>query len=257
MPQALALSQRLHAGEPVYSAWCTLGAPIIAEMLGREGFAAVTLDQQHGLFDTATTAAAIAGVYAAGASPIVRIPVGDVATASRVLDFGAQAVIAPMINTVEEARALVAATKFPPLGSRSWGPQRAIALAGLTDQMDYLRHANRFTFVFAMVETRTAVKNLDLILKTRGIDGVFVGPSDLSIALSSGAVLEPVSRDIDRELDRVAKAAKKAGKIAGAFCHSAERARELAERGYRFLAFGSEASYLRAGVGPALAVLRT
>lgn len=246
-PHALTLAHAMQSGRPVFTAWCTLAAPIVAEQIAREGFAAIVLDQQHGLYDMASTAAAISAVHAAGSAPIVRIPVGDFAAASRVLDYGAEAVIAPMINTPADAEALAAATKYPPLGERSWGPHRATAIAGIADPKTYLRHANTLTLAFAMVETRAALKNLDVILKTRGIDGVFVGPSDLSIALSNGSVLEPESQDIERELDHVAKAAKKARKFAGAYCHSAERGLALAERGFRLLAVGSDAGFLRAG----------
>lgn len=241
------LAQALHSGQPVYTAWCSLAAPILAESIARHGFPAIVLDQQHGLYDMASTAAAIGAVHAAGSAPIVRIPVGDFAAASRVLDYGAEAVIAPMINTPADAQALVAASKYPPLGQRSWGPHRAAALAGMGDHKTYLRNANGLTLAFAMIETRAALKNLDIILKIRGVDGVFVGPSDLSIALSNGAVLEPESQDIERELERVAKAAKKARKFAGAYCHTAERALALVERGFQFLAVGGDASFLRAG----------
>lgn len=241
----MALAANLRAGKTIYSAWCTLASPIVAELIAREGFAAVTLDQQHGLFDTSTTASAIAGIIGADAAPFVRIPVGDFAGASRALDFGAQGIIAPMINTVEEAQAFADAVKYPPIGERSWGAHRAMSLMGIADQKDYLANANSFTLALAMVETRTALKNLELILKTRGIDGVFVGPSDLSIALSNGTVIEPESPDIDRELERVAKLAKKAGKIAGAYCSSAERARELAGRGFQLIAIGSDTALLR------------
>ena len=128
-----ALAQRLRAGETVYTGWCPLGSAIVAETLAREGFNTVTLDQQHGLWDTAATVTGIAAVRAGGAAAVVRIPLGAFAGASRVLDLGAEGVIAPMINTAADARTFVAATKFPPLGERSWGPQRAMALAGVAD----------------------------------------------------------------------------------------------------------------------------
>src|SRR5262245_39150831 len=127
------LARRLAAGETVYTGWCALPAPIVAETIGREGFAAVTIDQQHGLWDTAATAAGIAAIRMSGAAPIVRVPLGAFAVASRALDFGAEGVIAPMINTEADARAFVSATKYPPLGERSWGPTRAMTLTGITD----------------------------------------------------------------------------------------------------------------------------
>lgn len=254
---AFTLASALRSGKPVFTAWCGLASPIVAELIAREGFPAVVLDQQHGLYDMETTIPAIAAVRMAGAAPVVRIPVGGFAAASRLLDYGAEAIIAPMVNSAADAKAFVAAAKYPPIGERSWGPHRATTLAGMADQKVYLREANALTVAFAMIETRAALKNLDLILKTRGIDGVFIGPSDLSINLSNGSVLEPVSPDIDRELDRVAKSAKKAGKIAAVYCHSAERACELAQRGFRFLAIGSDLGFLRAGTAPAVKAMRS
>src|SRR5689334_25423802 len=113
---AFSLAGRLKAGETVYSGWCGLPAPIVAELVGREGFPAVALDAQHGLWDTAALVAGIASVLQPGAAPVVRVPVGDFGGVSRALDFGAEAVIAPMINTEAEARAFAAAAKFPPVG---------------------------------------------------------------------------------------------------------------------------------------------
>src|SRR5271156_5105975 len=99
------LATRLHAGETVFSGWCGLPYPIVAETLGRDGFAAVTLDSQHGLWDLGAILAAVAAVRQGGAAPIVRVPVADFAMVSRALDFGAEGIIAPMINTPEDARA--------------------------------------------------------------------------------------------------------------------------------------------------------
>jgi 4-hydroxy-2-oxoheptanedioate aldolase len=108
----------------------------------------------------------------------------------------------------------------------------------------------------AMIETRTALDNLEAILDTAGIDGLFLGPSDLSIALSDGKSLDPLAKEVDRELDRMVAAAQKAGKIPGAFCHTAERAAALAKRGVRFLAVMSDIAMLRAGAAAALKVLK-
>ena len=248
MAAGFTLGARLRAGETVFTGWCGLAAPILAETIARDGFAAVTLDQQHGLYDMANTAQAIAGIRLAGAAPLVRVPLGDFAVVSRVLDFGAEGVIAPMINTPQDAHALVSAGKYPPIGERSWGPHRATILAGMSDQKVYLRDANALTVIFAMIETRQALDNLEAIVSTPGIDGVFLGPSDLLIALSNGAVVDPFSAEVDREATRILEAAKKAGKIPGAYTHSGERAAELAKRGFRFIAVSSDLAMLRAGV---------
>jgi 4-hydroxy-2-oxoheptanedioate aldolase len=253
---SFSLARRLKAGETVYTGWCGLPYPIVAEIVGREGFPAVTLDGQHGLWDTSAIVSAIAAVRQGGAAPIVRVPVGDFASVSRALDFGAEGIIAPMINTQADARALAAYAKFPPIGERSWGPHRAMMLGGIADMNVYLAEANNLTVTLAMVETRTALSNLDAIAGTPGIDGLFLGPSDLSIALSDGRSIDPLSKEVDNEIDRIIAAANKAGKIPGAYCHSADRAVALAKRGMRFIAVSSDMGFLRAGAAAQVKVLK-
>lgn len=256
MTMQFSLARRLKAGETVFTGWCPLPYPVVAETVAREGFVAVTIDQQHGLWDTASTLTGIAAIRQGGAAPIVRIPVGSFATASRVLDFGAEGVIAPMINTVEDARALVAVTKYPPIGERSWGPHRAMTLGNVPDMKTYLREANDVVVTIAMIETRTALANLEAIAGTPGIDALFVGPSDLSIALTDGAELDPHSALVERELDRLIAAARKANKIPGLYCANAERALFAAKRGFRFLAVGSDLGFLRAGTAAQVKALK-
>ena len=256
MTTSFSLASWLRAGETVFSGWCGLAAPLLTEVIAREGFRAVTLDMQHGLWGMTETVQAIAAIRQGGGAPVVRVPLGDFATASRALDFGAEGIISPMINTVADARAFVAASKYPPLGERSWGPHRATMLAGLADQKVYLAEGNAQTVTFAMIETRAALDNMAAIAATPGIDALFLGPADLSIALSNGATVDPMSADVDRELDRIAEAARKAGKIMGAYCHTAERAMALAKRGIRFLAVGSDLGFLRSGTAAALKALK-
>jgi 4-hydroxy-2-oxoheptanedioate aldolase len=254
--ESFSLAGRLRAGETVYSGWCGLASPLVAEVIAREGFSAVTVDMQHGLWDITQIVGAIAAIRHGGGAPVVRVPLGDFATASRALDFGAEGIISPMINTAADARAFVAATKYPPVGERSWGPHRATMLGGLADQKVYLKEGNALTFTLAMIETRAALDNVAAIAATPGIDGLFLGPADLSIALSQGATIDPLLPDVDRELERITEAARDAGKIMGAYCHTAERAVALAKRGVRFLAVGSDLGFLRAGAAAALKTLK-
>jgi 4-hydroxy-2-oxoheptanedioate aldolase len=251
------LARRLRAGETVFSAWCGLPAPLVAENIARAGFSAAVIDQQHGLWDTATTLAAIGGINHAGSAPIVRVPLGDFGGAARMFDFGAEGIIAPMINSAADARAFVAATKYPPLGERSVGAHRAAAMAGLPDQRPYLKEANDITITMAMIETRAAMSNLDAIAATPGIDMLFVGPSDLSMGLTDGKTLDPHSPEVEAALDQILAACKQAGKIPGLFCIDAERALATAKRGFRFLTIGSDLGFLRAGVAEQLNKLKS
>jgi 4-hydroxy-2-oxoheptanedioate aldolase len=251
-----ALARRLRAGETVYAAWCTLASPIAAETVAREGFAAVVLDQQHGLWDTASIIAGVSALHHAGSTPVVRVPLGDFAFVSRALDFGAEAIIAPMINTAADARQFASVAKYPPLGERSWGPMRAMTLQGRTVPVDYLREANDGTLTLAMIETATALGNVEAIAATPGIDALFVGPYDLSTALSGGKAQDVQAPEVERAINQICAAAKKAGKIPGIYCRDAERALAMAKRGFRFITIGSDQGFLRDGTAAQLKTLK-
>ncbi len=242
---AFALARRLRAGETVYAAWCMIGSSIVAETIAREGFAAVVLDAQHGLWDTSALIAGVGGLHHAESTPAVRVPLNDFALVSRALDFGAEAIIAPMINNAADARQFVAAAKYPPLGERSWGPIRAMALQGRTAPVDYIREANDGTLTLAMIETTTALGNVDAIAATDGIDALFIGPYDLSTALSAGAAQNMQAPEVEQAIDKICAAAKKAGKIPGIYCRDVASALAMAKRGFRFIVAGNDQTTLR------------
>jgi 4-hydroxy-2-oxoheptanedioate aldolase len=253
---AFALARRLRAGETVYSAWCTLASPVVAESIAREGFAAVVLDIQHGLWDTASLIAGVGAVHHGGAAPVVRVPLADFAFVSRALDIGAEAIIAPMINTPADARAFAAAAKYPPLGERSWGPQRAMALQDRGAPVDYLREANEGTLTLAMIETPAALANVEAIATTPGVDALFVGPYDLSTALSGGKAQDVTAPQVEKAVDTICTAAVKAGKIPGIYCRDAERALAMAKRGFKFITIGSDLGIVREGAAEILKALK-
>lgn len=248
------LAARLRADETVITAWSTLAVPVLAELLGRAGYGAVTLDMQHGAHDLASVREGIAAARLGGAHAVVRPPVDDFATVSRALDLGAEAVIMPMVNTIEDALALVGASKFPPAGVRSWGPHRAAMLQGLTPA-EYLASANTETVAFAMIETPAALEALDEMLAVDGLDGVFIGPADLSLTLSEGRELAPSSAKVQTIAAEVARRARAAGKVAGIFCNNAADARSAREMGFRFISHGIEMSMLLEVAGARLAEL--
>jgi 4-hydroxy-2-oxoheptanedioate aldolase len=253
---AFALARRLRAGETVYSAWCSLASPIVAETIAREGFAAVTLDAQHGLWDTGSIIAGIGALCHAGAAPIVRVPLGDFGLVSRALDVGAEAVIAPMINTPADARQFASVAKYPPLGERSWGPQRAMSLQGLSVATDYLRDANSGTLTLTMIETPAALSNVDAIAATPGIDALFIGPYDLSTSLSAGKAQDINAPEVDKAIDQICAAAVKAGKIPGIYCRDAGRALAMAKRGFKFITVGNDQGLVREGAAAQVKALK-
>ena len=250
---APSLAARFRDGESLISSWIGMPEPLVAEMAARSGFDCVTLDMQHGLWGPEGVMRGIGAVALAGRPALVRIPVGDFAMASRALDMGAEAIIAPMVNSVADAKAFVAAVKFPPVGERSWGPNRTLALFGETDGNAYLKRANTETLAFAMIETRAALDALDTILAVDGIDAVFVGPSDLSITLSGGAALDQRSAAAEEAVREILAKAHGAGKRAGIFAITAAQAIDYRALGYDLVALGTDSIYLRLGAAALLA----
>ena len=243
----MTLAVRLAAGETLCTAWSGVPDALTVEIVAAQGFEAVTLDMQHGGHNEDSVLRSIVPILRADKHAIVRIPVGRCDMASRALDFGAEAVIAPMINSVEDARRFAAAMKYPPLGERSWGPTYAAPRAGATDMQDWLRNVNRRTVAFAMIETRAALDSLDGILETPGIDGIFLGPSDFSIAWSNGETINPGLESMMETVEQVSTRAKQAGKHAAIYVMDPTIAGRFVEMGFGLLAMGSEHVLVRLG----------
>ncbi|WP_438391870.1 HpcH/HpaI aldolase family protein [Caballeronia sp. DA-9] len=241
------LSADLRSGETILSSWVNIPEPLVTEATLRAGFDAVTIDMQHGLLGCESVSRCITSAALVGKPAIVRVPVGDFAMASRALDMGAQAVIAPMINSAHDAKRFVEFTKYPPLGERSFGPFRAMSLVNETDLSFHLQSANRNTLALAMIETVTAVAALEEILEIDGIDGIFLGPGDLSISLYKGSKLAMNDPMILGILQEVATKTIKKGKLATTYASTPERARAVQDMGYRFVAMGNDLNYLSAG----------
>jgi 4-hydroxy-2-oxoheptanedioate aldolase len=188
----------------------------------------------------------------------VRVPLNDFALVSRALDFGAEAIVAPMINSPSDALRFAGAAKYPPLGERSWGPLRAMALQSpRTAPVAYMREANDGTLTFAMVETAAALACVDTIASTPGIDGLFVGPYDLATALSGGSAQDVQAAQVEQAIDTICAAAKKSDKIPGIYCRDTEGAVVMAERGYRFVIAGNDQTTLRAATVVQLKALKS
>lgn len=248
------LADRLAKGDSIVSAWCGLPDPAIAGVLAREAFDAITLDMQHGPITLGDVIAAIPLINAAGKPALARIPVGEFQNVSKLFDSGVSGVIAPMINTMADARGFAAASKYPPMGERSWGSYGGLAASGL-DPNGYLREANRFSMSFAMIETREAMAILDDILALEGIDAVFVGPSDLSIALSGGREVNALSAEVDEAIRHIIARASAAGKPVAIYAQSAERAKAFLDMGAKLVTVMSDTAFLRSAAQSALKIL--
>jgi 4-hydroxy-2-oxoheptanedioate aldolase len=170
----------------------------------------------------------------------------------KALDAGAYGVICPMISTREEAQRLVAYTRYAPLGTRSFGPVRASLYAGA----DYATQANRTVVAFAMIETAQALDNLDAILSVEGLEAIYVGPSDLSLALGCKPVFDDVEPEVAQALEHIAERARAHGVVAGVHCGRADVARARVALGYRFVTVGSDTRLLASGAQELLAAMR-
>jgi 4-hydroxy-2-oxoheptanedioate aldolase len=218
----------------------------LAAQVARLPLDGVCLDMQHGMIGFSDAVAMIAAINAAGRPALVRSLWNDPAIPGQAFDAGAVCVIAPMVNTRAQAEALVRAAKYPPMGARSWGGYTALQASGLAPS-EYLREANRMTMVFSMVETVEALENVDEIAATPGLDGLFVGPSDLSITLSRGAGIDKLGKDTLKAMERVSAAAQRNGIVAGAFGGSAEVIKTYLALGFTFLAAAVDVDLLQWG----------
>lgn len=252
----MTLATRLKGGERIFTAWSAIPDSLTVEAVAHLDFDAVTLDMQHGAHSEDSVARALLPVGHLKRHSIVRIPVGRFDMASRALDFGAEAIIAPMINCVEDARRLAAATKYPPLGERSWGPGLAMPRAATNDARAWLREGNKNTLTFAMIETRAALDCIDEIAAVDGIDGLFVGPADFSIAWSNGETIDPTLEDMMEGVALVANKARAAGKLAAIYVVAPQTTGRFAEMGFQLFAIGTEPRFLAVGGNNLVAAAR-
>jgi 4-hydroxy-2-oxoheptanedioate aldolase len=232
--------------EPFLFSWMTIPSAQLAGQLARLPMEGVCLDMQHGMIGFSDSAPMIAAISNAGRPAIARVLWNEPGLIGQVLDAGAAAVIVPMVNSKAEAEAMVSSAKYPPLGRRSWGGYTALQTYGMSPA-DYLKQANSITQVFAMIETQAALNAVEEIAAVRGLDGLFVGPSDLSIALSKGAGIDKTAKHTLEAMKRVAAAAAKNNLVAGAFAGTAEIIKAYQGMGYTFMAGAVDVDLLQAG----------
>jgi 4-hydroxy-2-oxoheptanedioate aldolase len=238
---AAEFAARLRARETVIGYWSALDAPPATERIARLGYDYVCLDGQHGYLGYsgllhALLAVDAAGGAAGGAVGLVRVAANDITPIGRALDAGARGVIVPLIETAADAADAVASVRYPPVGRRSFATNRS----GLSPA-----EANERNVVIAMIETPTALSEVDAICATPGLDGVYVGPSDLSLAVGGAFPMDPaVSTEFEAAVTQIREAARQAGIAAGVHTRDgATAARRLAE-GFTFASIASDLAHL-------------
>jgi 4-hydroxy-2-oxoheptanedioate aldolase len=220
--------------------WCAIPSAFSAELMGRAGFDWVCIDTQHGLIGYDVMVPMLQALTATGCPSIVRVAWNDAATIMKTLDAGAEGVIVPMVNTVADAKAAVAACRYAPVGGRSWGPMRARMV-----NPEYSVDSGAEVICTVMIETVEALSNLDAILAVDGIDAIFVGPNDLAVSMgvrgSSYAGEDQRHRDA---MERIGSACAERGITAGIMCGSPEVADQWRRKGFKMLAVGNDAALL-------------
>ncbi len=226
-----ALKKMLAEGKRTVNGWVSIPSSFAAEIYAAQGFESVALDMQHGALDINDVVSLLQAIsLSPDVTPMARVPWNNPADIMRVLDSGAYGIICPMINTKKEAEALVQAGRYAPMGARSIGPFRAAQYAGA----DYPAHANDEILLIAMIETTEAVKNLDEILSVKGLDGVYVGPGDLSISMGHPPTLDPSDKGVLAAMAEIAKKTRAKGKIAGVHTDGPKTAAKRYAEGYQF-----------------------
>jgi len=238
----------LDAGKTLSNVWIMLGSSLSLEIAAHAGWDTVTIDLQHGHGGFSHMVAMITAADAAKTPALVRIPHNEPGYIHRALDAGAQGVIAPMINTGNDAQDFASACKYPPVGGRSWGPVRA---ALITDG-DYTTEANDWTFCCVQIETQAALDNIDDIMSVDGIDCVLVGPNDLCLSLTKGKKLDINAPEVLDALDLILAKAKEHNVYAWCFANDAEYARMVAKKGYQIITAGADVGFVAAGAEASL-----
>lgn len=239
-------------GEAVVNGWLSIPSSFSAEVMAHQGFDSLTVDMQHGVIDYQAAVTMLQAISTTSTVPLARVPWNDPAHLMKTLDAGVYGVICPMISTREQAEALVQACKYPPRGFRSWGPVRASIYAGA----DYGDHADAEVVVMPMIETADALKNLDEILSVPGVDAIYVGPSDLSLALGYKPRLDQTDAGVVEAQKKIVAACKKHGVVAGIHNNSAAYALQMIEQGYQFVTVASDSRLLAVRAAEEVAVVR-
>ncbi|MBH0779798.1 HpcH/HpaI aldolase family protein [Nocardia bovistercoris] len=234
------IQRALADGRPSYGIWVAGPSHISAEAIGRGPLDWALLDMQHGGIDAANLLPTIQAVELGGGASLVRVAVNEPSLIMRALDLGAIGVVVPMVSTARQARAAAEAMRYPPLGTRSFGPVRNFyGVDGASDSVTCL----------VMIETAEGLENVVEIAATPGVDGLFIGPMDLGLALGVGLRgADPANEVVAHAVASVVEAAEAQGVFVGAAGMGPEHAEALLAAGVRLVTLGSDVGYVRAGL---------
>jgi 4-hydroxy-2-oxoheptanedioate aldolase len=229
------------SGKAVVNGWLAIPSGFSAEVIAQCGFDSVTVDMQHGVQDYQSMVQCFQAMHGHPVTPMVRVPWNEPGIIGKVLDGGAHGLICPMINTPEEAKNLVQYSKYPPKGTRSNGPIRS-GMYGPAG--DYQQTANDEIVLLPMMETKTAVGNMEAILDVEGIDGVYIGPSDLGFSYGLVPKLDREEPEMLKIYEKIIKECDKRGLYPGIHCSGPAGAAKHIGMGFRLVTLASDSGIM-------------
>lgn len=233
--------EKLRKKEPVSAAWAQMGSSVSAEILAEAGFDALVIDMEHAPVDIPKLVQLLQSTKGTDCVPFVRAPWNDLVWCKQILDAGAQGIHIPYVSTKEEAEYAVKSCKYAPEGWRGIaGSQRAVTY-GLHKEM-YYKRANEDIVVMAAIETPEGVENIDEIVRVEGLDGIFIGPGDLSASM--GYIGNPAAREVRAAIAKIENVVLKSDKFLGTVAPNVQAAKELYDKGYSIIYFLSDVTEL-------------
>ena len=240
-------------GKPVVNGWLQIPSTVSAEVMAHQGWDSLTVDMQHGLVDYTNALPMLQTISSTDVTPLARVNWNEPGQIMKILDAGAYGVICPMVSNKKEAENFVKACLYPPNGYRSYGPIRGLVYGG----PDYADQANNEILKFAMIETKESLENLDEIMKTTGLDGIYIGPADLSLAIGEKPSFDkPEGDPVYEVIMKILDHAKKNNVIAGIQNGQPEYAEKMINKGFQLVTIGSDQRYMTAASKDALSKLK-
>jgi 4-hydroxy-2-oxoheptanedioate aldolase len=249
------LKQLWAEGKPAINGWCSIGNSFTAEIMAAQGFDSITIDMQHGALDYSHVLPMFQAMRASGATLMARVPWNEPGIIMKALDAGAYGIICPMVNTAEDAALFASYLRYPPHGQRSFGPTRVSFAAGA----NYAGESNDNMLAFAMIETAEAMANLEAIAATPGLDGLYIGPADLTFSLTRGKLAPGFDREepeMIAAIKSILVACKKNGKRAALHCGTPDYAAKAIGWGFDLTTVGGDSRFLAAAAGAAVTKFR-
>ena len=238
------LKELFKAGKPIINGWLAVPSSFSAEAMANQGWDSLTIDMQHGLLDYPNAINMLQAISTTETTPMARVNWNEPGQIMKILDAGCYGIICPMISNRREAENFIQACQYPPKGYRSFGPIRASIYGG----GDYAKHADQEILKLAMIETKEALEKLDEILDTPNLDGIYIGPADLSLAVGEEPGFDKAENTkAYKEILRILEAAKKRNLLAGLHNGTAEYAEKMLDKGFNLVTVGSDSRYISAG----------